>query len=95
MLCFLSYYYFLQSNCSMCFRLLHTPSVLLNHNQNRIIMKKLSNYITVLFFALFTFNVMAQQTVSGTVTTADGPLPGATIVVKGTNMEQQLILMEL
>ena len=41
--------------------------------------------MTVLFFALFTTNVMAQQTVSGTVTTADGPLPGATIVVKGTN----------
>lgn len=48
-------------------------------------MKKLLNYITVLFFALFTSNVMAQQAVSGTVTTADGPLPGATIVVKGTN----------
>ena len=48
-------------------------------------MKKLLNFITVLFFALFTTNVMAQQTVSGTVTTADGPLPGATIVVKGTN----------
>jgi TonB-linked SusC/RagA family outer membrane protein len=48
-------------------------------------MKKLLNYLTVLFFALFTTNVMAQQTVSGTVTTADGPLPGATIVVKGTN----------
>ena len=55
------------------------------HNQNGIIMKKLLNFITVLFFALFTTNVMAQQTVSGTVTTADGPLPGATIVVKGTN----------
>ena len=55
------------------------------HNQNEIIMKKLLNFITVLFFALFTTNVMAQQTVSGTVTTADGPLPGATIVVKGTN----------
>ena len=55
------------------------------YNQNEIIMKKLLNYLTVLFFALFTTNVMAQQTVSGTVTTADGPLPGATIVVKGTN----------
>ena len=55
------------------------------HNQNEINMKKLSNFMTVLFFALFTTNVMAQQTVSGTVTTADGPLPGATIVVKGTN----------
>ena len=55
------------------------------HNQNGIIMKKLLNFLTVLFFALFTTNVMAQQTVSGTVTTNDGPLPGATIVVKGTN----------
>ena len=55
------------------------------HNQNEIIMKTLINYLTVLLIAVFTSNVMAQQTVSGTVTTADGPLPGATIVVKGTN----------
>ena len=48
-------------------------------------MKKLLNYLTVLLIAFFTTNVMAQQSVSGTVTTADGPLPGATIVVKGTN----------
>ena len=55
------------------------------NNQNEIIMKTLINYLTVLLIAVFTSNVMAQQTVSGTVTTADGPLPGATIVVKGTN----------
>ena len=55
------------------------------NNQNEIIMKTLINYLTVLLIAVLTSNVMAQQTVSGTVTTADGPLPGATIVVKGTN----------
>ena len=46
---------------------------------------KLLNYLIVLLFALFTTNLMAQQTISGTVTTVDGPLPGATIVVKNTN----------
>ena len=64
---------------------MQSGGVLLTHNQNEIIMKILINYLTILLIALFTSNVMAQQTVSGTVTTADGPLPGATIVVKGTN----------
>ena len=48
-------------------------------------MKIILNYLTVLLIALFTTNVMAQKSVSGNVTTADGTLPGATIVVKGTN----------
>jgi len=34
---------------------------------------------------LLSISLLAQQTVTGTVTTADGPLPGATIVVKGTS----------
>ena len=31
------------------------------------------------------FQVMGQQTIKGTVSDADGPLPGATVVVQGTN----------
>lgn len=31
------------------------------------------------------FQLMGQQTINGTVSDADGPLPGATIVVQGTN----------
>ena len=48
-------------------------------------MKKLLNILTVLLFMLSAYGLLAQQTISGTVTTADGPLPGATIVVQGTN----------
>ena len=59
--------------------------ILLVHNQNEIIMKKLLNILTILLFTLSSISLTAQQTVTGTVTTVDGPLPGATIVVKGTN----------
>ena len=40
-----------------------------------------------LFASIFLFYGMvnAQQTVSGTVTDADGPLPGATVAIKGTS----------
>jgi TonB-dependent SusC/RagA subfamily outer membrane receptor len=48
-------------------------------------MKKLLNTLTVSLFMLSAIGLLAQQTITGTVTTADGPLPGATIVVQGTN----------
>ena len=59
--------------------------LLLNHNQNEIIMKILFNSLAVALFALSSVNLIAQQTVTGTVTTNDGPLPGATVVVQGSN----------
>ena len=48
-------------------------------------MKKLLNTLTVSLFMLSAIGLLAQQTITGTVTTADGSLPGATIVVQGTN----------
>ena len=48
-------------------------------------MKILFNFLAVALFAISSVSLIAQQTVTGTVTTADGPLPGATIVVKSTN----------
>ena len=48
-------------------------------------MKKLLNTLTVSLFMLSAIGLLAQQTITGTVTTAEGPLPGATIVVQGTN----------
>ena len=50
-----------------------------------MIMRILLNYLAVALFTLSSVNLMAQQTVTGTVTTNDGPLPGATVVVKGSN----------
>ena len=45
------------------------------------LMKKL-----ILIFAVFaSLNMWAQIQISGTVSDADGPLPGATVVVKGTS----------
>lgn len=42
--------------------------------------------LLVLFLALFAFHGMAQvRTVTGTVTDADAPLPGVSILIKGTN----------
>lgn len=38
----------------------------------------------LLFGALVCFNALQAQTVSGTVSDANGPLPGASVVVKGT-----------
>ncbi|GGG51364.1 SusC/RagA family TonB-linked outer membrane protein [Croceivirga lutea] len=35
-------------------------------------------------FMLFSFTVYSQQTVTGTVSDVDGPLPGASVIVKGT-----------
>ena len=37
-----------------------------------------------LLFALCSFMAWSQQTITGTVSDADGPLPGASVVVKGT-----------
>ena len=46
---------------------------------------KLFNSITLLLLVVFHVT-FAQQTVTGTVTDADGiPLPGATVNVQGTN----------
>ena len=43
-------------------------------------------YVKTIVCLTFLMGVVAQaQTVSGLVTSDDGPLPGATIVVKGTN----------
>ena len=38
-----------------------------------------------LIMTLFMTQLMAQQTVSGLVSDSDGPLPGATVIVQGTN----------
>ena len=46
-----------------------------------------NKYVKTLFLLLFSMGVVGYaQTVSGLVTSDDGPLPGATIVVKGTNI---------
>ena len=50
-----------------------------------MIMKILLNSLAVAFFTLSSVSLIAQQTVTGTVTTNDGPLPGATVVVQGSN----------
>ena len=63
-----------------------TIYILLAYNQNEIIMKKLLNILTVSLFTLSSISLTAQQTVTGTVTTNDGPLPGATVVVQGSNV---------
>ena len=44
----------------------------------------IQSFLTVLF-TVFSFGMYAQS-VNGTVTSADGPLPGATVQVKGTNV---------
>ena len=48
-------------------------------------MKLALNFISLALFTLSSVNLIAQQTVTGTVTTNDGPLPGATVVVQGSN----------
>ena len=50
-----------------------------------MIMKILFNSLVVALFTLSSVSLIAQQTVTGTVTTNDGPLPGATVVVQGSN----------
>ena len=50
-----------------------------------MIMKILLNSLAVALFSLSSVSLIAQQTVTGTVTTNDGPLPGATVVVQGSN----------
>ncbi|KPM30780.1 TonB-dependent Receptor [Croceitalea dokdonensis DOKDO 023] len=44
----------------------------------------LSKFLLVWLMAMGSLVASAQQTVSGTVSDADGPLPGASVVVKGT-----------
>ena len=49
-------------------------------------MKKLLKSLPFIAFFLFSINVMAQQEVLGNVSDKDGlPLPGATVVIKGTS----------
>ena len=53
-----------------------------------IALKKKTFYIRnglFLIMTLFMTQLMAQQTVSGLVSDSDGPLPGATVIVQGTN----------
>ena len=38
-----------------------------------------------LFLCLFLSGVLSAQQISGNVSSDDGPLPGATVLVKGTN----------
>jgi iron complex outermembrane receptor protein len=47
--------------------------------------KKLFIKLFFLFFIVFSFGTYAQ-TVTGIVTSEDGPLPGATVIVKGTTV---------
>ena len=69
----------------MFFSMSFAVYLLLKHNQNEMIMKILFNSLAVALFTLSSVNLIAQQTVTGTVTTNDGPLPGATVVVQGSN----------
>jgi len=69
----------------MFFSMSFAVYLLLIHNQNEIIMKILFNSLVVALFAISSISSIAQQTVTGTVTTNDGPLPGATVVVQGSN----------
>ena len=69
----------------MFFSMSFAVYLLLMHNQNEMIMKILFNSLVVALFALSSISSIAQQTVTGTVTTNDGPLPGATVVVQGSN----------
>ena len=45
---------------------------------------KLKTGVITLLLTLGSFVVWSQQTITGTVTSADGPLPGATVIIKGT-----------
>ena len=57
-------------------------------------MKKLLKSLPFIAF-LFSINVMAQQEVLGNVSDKDGlPLPGATVVIKGTSSGLQPILWQ-
>lgn len=69
----------------MFFSMWFAVYLLLTYNQNEMIMKILLNSLAVALFTLSSVSLIAQQTVTGTVTTNDGPLPGATVVVQGSN----------
>jgi hypothetical protein len=45
---------------------------------------KLKSRVCTLLFTLGCLTAWSQQTVTGTVSDEDGPLPGASVVVKGT-----------
>jgi len=47
--------------------------------------RKTINRIMMMLLGLLSTGVLAQQTITGTVTEPNGPLPGANITVKGTN----------
>jgi hypothetical protein len=44
----------------------------------------IKNFLFV--FAFLAFTAISAQTISGVVTSEDGPLPGATVQVKGSNV---------
>ena len=49
-------------------------------------MKNLFKTLTLIAFFAISINVMAQQIVTGNVSDTNGlPLPGATVVIKGTS----------
>ena len=52
----------------------------MKHNLNQLIWKML---MPVMFVLVFNFS-FAQETINGTVSDKNGPLPGATILIKGT-----------
>ena len=67
-----------------------------NFNLNQIIMKKQlikllkKGFLSGLFFVLLGMQYShAQQTISGTVSDSEGPIPGANILVQGTNTGTQ------
>ena len=60
--------------------MIHFKSLL---NQNLLLNHFKRSFLLVLVFV--SSHLMAQQTISGSVSDADGPLPGATVIVQGTN----------
>lgn len=60
--------------------MIHFKSLL---NQNLLLNHFKRSFLLVLVFV--SSHLMAQQTISGSVSDADGPLPGATVIVQGSN----------
>lgn len=54
------------------------------NSNNKTMNKKINGFLT-LFLALMLQNVFAQSSISGTVSDEGGPLPGVSVLIKGTN----------
>ena len=52
--------------------------------EKKLTMSRLRSSILVLLFSFSTAFIWSQQTITGNVSADDGPLPGASVVVKGT-----------